>query len=258
MRIRFVAGALLLLLAAFVAPAPAPIRVYLIGDSTMAQKELKAYPETGWGTPFAVFFDETVTVDNRAQNGRSTRTFIEEKRWQAVYDALRPGDYVLIQFGHNDEVPTKAAHTTEAEFQQNLRRFVAETRAKKALPILLTPVARRKFDAAGQVQDTHAAYAELLRQVARDTQTPLIDLSRSSMALLQQFGPETSKLLFNHLQPNEHPNYPTGRTDDTHFSELGARRVAELVLAELRTQQLELAGRVVKREVKQTVDAQAR
>lgn len=256
---RFAAGALLLLLlAAFVAPAPAPIRVYLIGDSTLAPKEVKAYPETGWGTPFAVFFDETVTVDNRAQNGRSTRTFIEEKRWQAVADALRPGDYVFIQFGHNDEVPTKAAHTTETEFQQNLRRFVAETRAKKALPVLLTPVARRKFDATGQVEDTHATYAELLRGVARDTQTPLLDLSRSSMALLQQFGPENSKLLFNHLQPGEHPNYPAGRTDDTHFSELGARRVAELVLAELRAQKLELAERVVKREVKKTVDAQAK
>ncbi|GAB2969177.1 rhamnogalacturonan acetylesterase [Hymenobacter coalescens] len=257
MRVHFAAfGLLLLVLTAFVAPAP--IRVYLIGDSTMANKEVKAFPETGWGTPFAVFFDETVTVDNRAQNGRSTRTFIAENRWQPVADALRPGDYVLIQFGHNDEVPTKRSYTTETEFQQNLRRFVLETRAKKATPVLLTPVARRKFDAAGKPEDTHAAYAELVRQVARENQVALIDLSQTSMALLQQFGVENSKLLFNQLQPGEHPNYPDGRDDNTHFSELGARKMAQLVLADLRAQQLELADRVVKREVKKAVDVQAK
>ncbi|RTQ46530.1 rhamnogalacturonan acetylesterase [Hymenobacter gummosus] len=257
MRVRFVAGILLcLLLAAFVAPAP--VRVYLIGDSTMSTKEVKAYPETGWGTPFAVFFDETVTVDNRAQNGRSTKSFIAENRWQSVHEALRPGDYVFIQFGHNDEVPTKKNHTTEAEFQQNLRRFVLETRAKKALPVLLTPVARRKFDAAGRVEDTHAVYAELVRRVARENQVPLIDLSQSSMALLQQFGVENSKLLFVQLAPGEHPNYPDGRDDNTHFSELGARKMAQLVLADLRTLNLELAERVVRRESKKTVDAQAK
>jgi lysophospholipase L1-like esterase len=258
MRLFFVAGALLMVLMAFVSPAPAPIKVYLIGDSTMATKEVRAYPETGWGTPFAVFFDETVTVDNRAQNGRSTRTFIEEKRWQPVAEALRPGDYVFIQFGHNDEVPTKRSYTTEADFQKNLLRFVTETRAKKATPVLLTPVARRKFDANGQLEDTHAAYAELVRKVARDNQVPLIDLSRSSMALLQQFGVENSKLLFNQLTPGQHPNYPDGRDDNTHFSELGARRMAELVLADVRTLKLELADRIVKREVKKAVDAQAK
>ncbi|MCC3157490.1 rhamnogalacturonan acetylesterase [Hymenobacter sp. 15J16-1T3B] len=259
MRIRFAAGALLLLLlAAFTAPAPTSIKVYLVGDSTMAQKEVKAYPETGWGTPFAVFFDETVAVDNRAQNGRSTKTFITENRWQAVVDALKPGDYVFIQFGHNDEVPTKRSYTTETEFQQNLLRFVTETRAKKAMPVLLTPVARRKFDAAGKVEDTHAAYAELVRKVARANQVPLIDLSQTSMALLQQFGVENSKLLFNQLVPGEHPNYPDGRDDNTHFSELGARRMAELVLADVRALRLELAERIVKRESKKTVDAQAK
>ncbi|OON69654.1 rhamnogalacturonan acetylesterase [Hymenobacter sp. CRA2] len=258
MRFSLVAGALLLGLLAAFRPAPAPIKVYLVGDSTMSVKEVKAYPETGWGMPFAVFFDETVTVDNRAQNGRSTKSFISENRWQSVYDVLRPGDYVLIQFGHNDEVPTKKTYTTETEFQQNLLRFVQETRAKKAAPVLITPVARRKFDAAGKVEDTHAAYAELVRKVARANNVPLIDLSQTSMALLQQFGVENSRLLYNQLAPGEHPNYPDGRDDNTHFSELGARRMAELVLADIRALKLDLAERIVKREVKKTVDAQAR
>jgi lysophospholipase L1-like esterase len=245
-------------LLAFVPAAPAHIKVYLVGDSTMSIKQVKAYPETGWGMPFAAFFNETVTVDNRAQNGRSTKTFITENRWQPVAAALHEGDYVFIQFGHNDEVPTKGSYTPEADFTANLKRFVSETRSHRGQPVLLTPVARRKFDAAGQIEETHAAYAELVRTVARETNTPLIDLDRTSQTLLQQFGPETSKLLFNHLAPGEHPNYPDGREDNTHFSELGARRMAELVLADIRALKLGLADRVVQGTVKKTVDPQAR
>ena len=248
----------LLALLAFRQAAPTKIKVYLIGDSTMSIKEVKAYPETGWGMPFTAFFNETVTVDNRAQNGRSTKTFIAENRWQPVANELHAGDYVFIQFGHNDEVPTKRSYTPEAEFTANLKRFVSETRSHKAQPVLLTPVARRKFDDAGKIEETHAAYAELVRAVARDTNTPLIDLDRSSQALLQQFGPETSKLLFNHLAPGEHPNYPDGREDNTHFSELGARRMAELVLADMRALKLGLVEHLAQGAVKKTVDPQAR
>ncbi len=252
-------GALaLLLLLAFAPAPPAKIKVYLIGDSTMADKQEKAFPETGWGTPFRYFFDESVTIDNRAQNGRSTKSFLSENRWQPVAADLKPGDYVFIQFGHNDEVPTKKSYSTETEFRANLVRFVAETRAKKAFPVLLTPVARRKFDAAGKVEGTHNAYSAIVRSVAKDQQVPLIDLDQTSQALLQQFGVESSKLLFNQLVPGEHPNYPAGRDDNTHFNELGARKMAQLVLADVRTIQLELADRIVKREVKVTVDPQAR
>ena len=258
---RFLAAAAALSLWALVAFVPAPpskIKVYLVGDSTMSVKQVKAYPETGWGMPFAAFFDETVTVDNRAQNGRSTKTFLAENRWQPVASDLHEGDYVFIQFGHNDEVPTKASYTPEADFAANLKRFVSETRTRKAQPVLLTPAARRKFDAAGKIEETHAAYAELVRAVARETSTPLIDLDRSSQALLQQFGVENSKLLFNHLAPGEHPNYPDGREDNTHFNELGARRMAELVLADIRSLKLGLADRVAQGTVKKTVDPQAR
>jgi len=248
----------LLVLLAFRAAPPAKVTVYLVGDSTMSHKEEKAFPETGWGMPFKYFFDETVTVDNRAQNGRSTKTFLSENRWQPVAAALQPGDYVFIQFGHNDEVPTKKSYTPEADFKANLLRFVAETRAKKAQPVLLTPVARRKFDAAGKVEETHAAYAAIIRTVAKEQGVPLIDLDQTSQALLQQFGVENSKLLFNQLLPGEHPNYPAGRDDNTHFNELGARKMAQLVLADVRTLKLELADHIVKREVKPAVDAQAR
>ncbi|QJX47997.1 rhamnogalacturonan acetylesterase [Hymenobacter taeanensis] len=248
----------ILALLAFTTDSPTPIKVYLVGDSTMADKQEKAFPETGWGTPFKHFFDETVTVDNRAQNGRSTKTFLTENRWQPVAAALRPGDYVLIQFGHNDEVPTKRSYTPEADFRANLVRFVTETRAKKATPVLITPVARRKFDAAGKVEGTHTVYVGIVRDVAKQQQVPLINLDTESQAVLQQFGVENSRLLFNQLAPGEHPNYPDGRDDNTHFNELGARKMAQLVLADIRRLKLELADRIVKREVKTTVDPQAR
>jgi lysophospholipase L1-like esterase len=221
------------------------LKIYLIGDSTMSDKEVKAYPETGWGMPFAHFFDETVTVDNRAKNGRSTKSFIAEQRWQSVMDQLREGDYVFIQFGHNDEVPTKANYTPEDQFAANLARFVTESRSKKALPILITPVARRKFDDSGNIVETHAVYAAIVRKVAADQQVPLINLDRESQQLLQQFGPENSKLLFNYLAPGQNPNYPDGKQDDTHFNELGARKMAEIVLADIRSLKLGLADRIV-------------
>lgn len=234
------------ILLSFSLPPKKKITVYLIGDSTMSIKQVKTYPETGWGMPFGYFFDSTVKVDNRAQNGRSTRTFMTENRWQPVVDALQEGDYVFIQFGHNDEVKTKASYTTEEEFKNNLIKYVTDTRKKKAIPVLLTPVARRKFDSTGRLESTHEVYSQIVRTTAREQKVPLIDLDRKSQALLQSMGVEHSKLLFLQLKPGEHPNYPEGKEDNTHFNELGARKIAAIVLAEIRSLQLELADRIIK------------
>ncbi|HYC28438.1 MAG TPA: rhamnogalacturonan acetylesterase [Chitinophagaceae bacterium] len=224
------------------------IKIWMAGDSTMAIKEVKAYPETGWGMPFAYFFDSTVTVENRAKNGRSTKTFISEKLWQGIIDNVQEGDYVFIQFGHNDEVKEKVdRYTTPDEYKANLTRFVTETRNKKGNPILLTPVTRRQFDSTGHIKETHEIYSSLVRTVAKELNVPMIDMDRKSQELLQQFGPENSKLLFLQLQPGEHPNYPAGKIDNTHFNELGARLMAQLVLKEIRAMDTELAERIVKR-----------
>lgn len=226
------------------------ITVYLIGDSTMADKEVIAYPETGWGMPFHYFFDSKVTVDNRAKNGRSTRTFIEQGRWQSVFDNLKEGDYVLIQFGHNDEVPSKGSYTTPEDFVTNLEKFVNESRSKKAIPVLITPVARRKFDSTGKIEETHAQYTLLVKDVAKKLDVPLIDLDEESQEMLQKLGPDDSKFLYNYLQPGENPHYPEGHKDDTHFNELGARKMAEIVLHDIRKLNLELANRIVKNKVR--------
>lgn len=227
------------------------IKVYLIGDSTMANKEIKAYPETGWGMPFVYFFDSTVVVDNRAKNGRSTKSFIAEGLWQPVVDNLNEGDYVLIQFGHNDEGKEKVGrYTTPDEFKINLTKYVNDSRNKKAIPVLITPVARRTFDSTGKIKESHPVYSDAVREVAKQMNVPLIDLDEKSKELLQQFGQENSKWLYNYTSVGEHPNYPDGHKDDTHFSELGARKMAEIVLAEIKSLQLDLVNRIIKPVVK--------
>ena len=222
------------------------LTIWLVGDSTMSIKDKSAYPETGWGMPFAVFFDSSVTVNNVAQNGRSTKSFIEEGRWKNVVDNLHAGDYVLIQFGHNDEVKEKVGrYTTPEEFSNNLERFVKDIRTKNAGPVLITPVARKKFDSNGNIVDTHPEYAQLVRDVAKKDNVALVDLDVKSMELLQQTGAENAKYFFNYLKPGEHPNYPNGREDDTHFNELGARKMAELVLQGIKVLHLPLEDKIV-------------
>lgn len=233
--------------------------IYMAGDSTMSIKDTKDWPETGWGVPFAIFFDENLQVDNRAMNGRSTRTFIEEGRWQAIVDVLRTGDYVFIQFGHNDESKTKAdRYTTPAQYQENLIRFIRETRAHGAEPILLSPITRRSFidpdtnsnqgtdtlSRPAQIAETHAIYGPLSRQVAEAEGVTFVDMDSLTRAHFQAQGVEGSRLRFMHIAPNLHPNYPKGVSDNTHLNQLGAREVAQLVLTELKRQQHPLAQRL--------------
>jgi len=227
-------------------PEKKKIRVFMAGDSTMSIKDPKAYPETGWGMPFVQFWDSTVTVVNLAKNGRSTKTFISEGLWKTITDQANEGDYVFIQFGHNDEAKEKVErYTTPDEYKANLIKFISESRSKKANPILLTPVTRRRFDSTGKIMETHEVYSALVREVAIAQKVPLIDMDKKTQELLQQFGKENSKWLFLQLNAGEHPNYPDGRNDNTHFNELGARLVAQLVLKEIREMKLELAERMV-------------
>ena len=220
-------------------------RVYLIGDSTMSEKDIHKYPETGWGMPFRYYFDSTITVINTAMNGRSTQSFIAEKRWQSVYDSLQAGDYVFIQFGHNDEAKEKKERfTPPAAFKDNLKRFINEARSKKAIPIILSPVARRKFGTDGHVTESHPVYATLAQEAAAEEKVFFIDLNEKSKALLDTFGAQQSALLYLQLAPGENPNYPAGVKDNTHFSELGARKIAQMVLNEIRTLPTPLAQHI--------------
>ena len=213
-----------------------PVTIFLAGDSTMAEKLAEKRPETGWGEKLQAYFDEKrIKIENHAQNGRSTKTFIAENRWQAIVDKLEKGDYVFIQFGHNDQSKEKGERYTPPEdFKDNLRRMISDVRAKNAIPVLLTPVARRRFDKDGKFYDTHGKYPDLTRSVAAEMKVPLIDMQRSSEKLITKYGVEKSKKLFLILQPGESENYPNGLDDNTHFSPLGAEEMARLAVGEIR------------------------
>jgi lysophospholipase L1-like esterase len=222
-----------------------PITVWLAGDSTMAQKQPDKRPETGWGEALQPCFDSSeVRIANRAVNGRSTRSFIAEGRWAAIVDSLRTGDYVLIQFGHNDEKVGTDRYASPGDYARNLARFVADVRAHHATPVLLTPVVRRRFDGA-TLQPTHGAYPDAARHVAREHDVPLIDMTRASADLVQRLGPDSSRALWLHLEPGANPNYPAGVHDDTHFNPAGARVMAGLALEAMTTAVPALASHVV-------------
>jgi lysophospholipase L1-like esterase len=234
-------------LVAFALPTRKKLTVWMVGDSTMCVYDSARFPLTGWGMPFARYFDNSVVVENRARAGRSTRTFISEGLWKKVEDSLSPGDYVLIQFGHNDEAKNYPdRYTPPANFRKNLTWMVSEVRKKKAVAVLITPVSRRKFSDAGQAMETHPVYSPIVREVAAKENVPLIDLDSLSMALYQKFGPRDAPLLFNLLKPGEDPNYPDGIVKNaTHFNAYGARKIAELVLNALPSAVPALATRLV-------------
>ncbi|MDI9366102.1 MAG: rhamnogalacturonan acetylesterase [Flavobacterium sp.] len=215
--------------------------VYMIGDSTMANKQPNKFPETGWGMPFSKMFNPSVTVDNRSINGRSTKSFINEKRWQPIVDALKEGDYVFIEFGHNDEkIDKPTVGTSIEEFKSNLIKFITETRAASATPILLTPVNRWKFDSLGFFQDTHGAYPDAVRDLAKAYNVPLIDMHVKTKILMQKIGAEASHKWFNQLEKAAHPNYPDGIKDNTHFSPAGAQQMAQLAAEGLKELHIDL------------------
>ena len=154
--------------------ASAQITVFIAGDSTAANKTADRRPETGWGEMLQQHFDPAkVKVDNRALNGRSTKSFIAEGKWTALIDSVKKGDFVFIQFGHNDQSKDKGERYTPPEdFKKNLIKFVDEVRAKGANPVLMTPVMRRRFDKDGKFYDTHGDYPGYTRAVAARTKGP--------------------------------------------------------------------------------------
>jgi lysophospholipase L1-like esterase len=240
-RMALLASILAVTILAPLSPAQGPRvpRIHLAGDSTMADKPTDPpNPEHGWGQLLPEFFSDPTMIVNHAANGRSTRSFITEGRWQALVDALRAGDWVVIQFAHNDE---KIFPDAGGEFQDNLRRFVADVRAKQANPILATPCARRSFDDTGRLVDTHGDYPDAVRTVAAEAGVPLLELNRLTSALEEGHGPEGSKRLHLWISPGAYQRQPDGYQDDTHYSAYGADRVALLAVQEIIRLDLSLA-----------------
>jgi pectinesterase len=223
-------------------PAREPT-LHLAGDSTMADKPDLEYPERGWGQLLRERIAPSWQLVNHAVNGRSTKSFRELGHWQSLLAQLQPGDWVVIQFGHNDEKKDDAARYTDpaTEFPANLRRYVAEVRERGAHPVLATPVVRRNWSDAGGLLDSHGAYLTAVRTVAREEKVPLLEMEGATRALLGRLGPEASKKLFTIFAPDTHPRLPEGKTDNTHFTEDGARTVAGLAVDEFQRLALPVA-----------------
>lgn len=232
------------------------ITIFMIGDSTMANKPIKnGNLERGWGMALQCYFDEGIIVDNHAVNGRSSKSFIDEGRWKVVVDKIKPGDYVFIQFGHNDEKPKADRHTDPGStFDDNLRKFIRETREKGGIPVLFNSVVRRNFlksapdndddealrNTTGPTKiqsneegdilvDTHGDYVVAPRNVAKEMNVPFVDANKITHDLEQGFGKEKSKKLHMWFLPGEEPSVPKGRQDNTHYSVYGAHVVARLL-----------------------------
>jgi len=213
------------------------ITIYAIGDSTMANKKNPdENPEHGWVQVLQQFFNDDAVIDNRAVNGRSTRSFINEGRWDSIYKSLNSGDYVFIQFGHNDQKENDPKRYTNPHtaYRHNLMRFVTETRQKGAIPVLFSSIVRRNFNENGALVDTHGEYPMETRLVAEALGVPFIDLQYLTEQLEESYGVEGSKKLHLHFEPGETPYYPDGKHDDTHLSKLGANNVAKLAVEELK------------------------
>lgn len=227
---------IVLLAATAAAQTAAPVALHLIGDSTMADKPLvPAHPERGWGQLLPLYFKPTVAIHNHAKNGRSTKSFRDEGLWKPVLESLRPGDYVIIQFGHNDEKYTDPVKFPDplGQFRTNLVRYATETRAREATPILATPVARRRFDADGKFFTSHGDYPAVVRAVATELNVPLLELTDRTEAALAALGPERSAAWFCQIPPGEFASVAKGLKDDTHLNAYGASRICDLALEEL-------------------------
>lgn len=229
--------------------------IFIIGDSTAAKKDLSTgSPERGWGMALQCYFTDPIRVDNHAVNGRSSLSFINEGRWDKVLSLIRPGDYVIIQFGHNDEKPKADRHTDPGStFDYNLAKYVRETREKGGIPILMNCVVRRNYtmkvdqkrddeslrnttfkDAPKVVEgdtlvDTHGLYRIAPRDVAQRMNVHFIDANKITHDLETSLGKEGSKKLHMWYKPGEHPALPKGRQDNTHYNIWGAHQVAKLL-----------------------------
>lgn len=220
-----------------------PPTLFLAGDSTMADKPDLAFPERGWGQLLRELVTPPLRLDNRALNGRSTKSFLNEGHWDSLLASLAAGDWVVIQFGHNDNKPhdpTRFADPNGA-YRANLVRFVLETRARGGHPILATPVVRRRFDNSGAFLDSHGEYPRVMREVALAHGVPLLELEAATRRHIESLGLDGSRSLYLHFEAGEHPQLPTGLHDDTHFSEHGARLVAHAAAREITRLRLPIA-----------------
>ncbi|QMV43137.1 rhamnogalacturonan acetylesterase [Cohnella cholangitidis] len=215
---------------------PRAINLYLAGDSTVTDQPEEGFPYAGWGQMLPAFLKHDVVVANHAMSGRSSKSFIDEDRLNAILQEIKANDYLFVQFGHNDQKTDEERYTDPSTtYKSYLEQYIDGARSKGAFPVLITSVHRRFYEADGRIKDTHGPYAEAVRELAAERDVPLIDLAEMSKRLFEEIGPEEAKSIFMWGAPGEFAHFPGGIEDNTHFQEQGAIRVAELVVSGIRS-----------------------
>ena len=227
-----------------ITPAPHAATMFLAGDSTVTDQPEDGFPYAGWGQMLQSFLKHDVVVANHAKSGRSSKSFIDEGRLDAILNEIKADDYLLIQFGHNDQKPDEERHTEPSTtYKSYLRKYIDGARERGAHPVLVTSVHRRYFEENGTLRDTHGAYLDAVRELAEEEGVPLVDLAAASKRLFEELGEEETKNLFMWGAPGEFANFPGGVEDNTHFQERGGIAVAGLVADGIRALKLwPLAG----------------
>lgn len=218
----------------FASAGKKPVTLFMVGDSTMADKtELDASPERGWGQLFPTYLQGNIILENHAKNGRSTKSFQDEGRWDAVVKRIKRGDIVLIEFGHNDTKQTDPKrYTTIEQYEENLMKMVSEAEKKGAKVILATPISRRYFKD-GVFYPRHGGYPEAMRRVAKRMNVPCLDLEETTAQWLCVLGDENSKQYFMNVEPGECAKFPEGKVDNTHLREAGALVVGRMAVEQI-------------------------
>ena len=218
----------------------------IAGDSTAADYDKSEHPMHGWGQMLSQLFDETVEVENKAMCGRSTKSFIDEGRLEEIEHKITEGDYLLIQFGHNDEKKEDETRYTRPfiEYKENLKIFAETAKRKEAYPVFLTPIVRRWFNEDRELTNTHGEYINAMKDLAGELNVPLIDMHRKTWDSVSGLGPEESKKLYMCVEPGRFKNYPDGLNDNTHLIKKGAIHVAGMVSEGIKELKLDIAKHI--------------
>lgn len=217
------------------------IHIYLAGDSTVETYPKERYPRKGWGQVLPDYFSENVQIENYSAGGRSSKSFINEGRLLKIEEKISEGDYLFIQFGHNDSKPDNERHTEPfSTYKEYLMKYIQIAEKHKAYSVLVTSPVRRKFDNNKKVINTHGDYPDAMRELASEKNIPLIDLCRKTTELYNEIGPEEAMKLHMIFDNSAYKNYGEGCFDNTHFQEYGADILAKFIVQGIRETGLEL------------------
>jgi len=218
-----------------IVPTSQQITIYLAGDSTVTDPSADGFPFSGWGQMLNYYFKHDVVIANHAVGGRSSKSFISEGRLDGIIEEIKEGDFLFIQFGHNDQKSDEERFTDpDTTYLEHLKKYIDAARSKKATPVLLTSVHRRYYDTDGRIINTHTTYLDAVRKLAEEENVALIDLADRSKQLFEELGVEATKSIFLWGEPGEWKSSSNGVKDNTHFQELGSLQIAQLVVQGIR------------------------